>query len=172
MGEVYLAEDTRLHRRVAIKVLPASESTDEAARSRLLREARAAAMLDHPAICGIHEVGEAEGRAFIVMQYVEGETLAARLERKPLEVPETIAIIPRLAEALEEAHAHHLIHRDIKPQNLMMTARGQVKVLDFGLAKMMRAALSGAESTMAVTAKGSIVGTPLYMSPEQLRGEE
>src|SRR6185436_12356864 len=118
MGEVYLAEDTDLHRKVAIKLLPAEEARDESLRKRLLREARAAAMLDHPNICAIYEVGEDRGRSFIAMQYIEGETLAAHVQRKPLDAVAALAIAAQVADALDDAHAHHLIHRDIKPQNI------------------------------------------------------
>ena len=136
MGEVYLAEDLKLARKVAIKFLPPALMADEQARRRLLREARAVAALDHPNICTIYEVGEEAGRSFIVMQYIEGETLAERIKRERLELNEALAIAIQVAEALQEAHRHGIIHRDIKPQNLMLTARGQVKVLDFGLAKL------------------------------------
>ena len=131
MGEVYLAEDTRLDRKVAIKFLPAESIADEQAKRRLVREAKAAAALDHPNICSIYEVAEDDGRGFIVMQYVEGETLAARIQRKPLELRESLDIAMQIADALAEAHAHNIIHRDIKPQNIMLTARVQAKVLDF-----------------------------------------
>src|SRR5437660_384363 len=130
MGEVYLAEDTKLDRKVAIKLLPPEAVLDEKAKSRLIREARAAARLDHQNICSIHEVGEEDGRTFIVMQYVEGETLASRIHRKPLESKESLDIATQITDALAEAHAQNIIHRDIKPQNIMLTARGQVKVLD------------------------------------------
>jgi TolB-like protein/predicted Ser/Thr protein kinase len=175
MGEVYLAEDTLLGRQVAIKFLPAEAVADEQARKRLFREARAAALLDHPNICAVHEVGEEGGRSFIVMQYIEGETLAARIKRQPLEVKEALAIAAQVADALTEAHARGVIHRDLKPQNVMLSARGQVKVLDFGLAKMMReraVAESEAETASWKTETGAILGTPAYMSPEQVRGEE
>jgi serine/threonine protein kinase/Tfp pilus assembly protein PilF len=175
MGEVYLAEDTKLGRKVAIKLLPASAVADEQAKKRLLREARAAATLDHPNICTIHEVGEAEGQSFIVMQYVEGETLSASIKRQPLDVQAALIIAAQVAEALTEAHGHGIIHRDIKPQNIMLTARGQVKVLDFGLAKVMREKAiteSEAETASWATEAGAIVGTVPYMSPEQVKGEE
>src|SRR5262245_13108120 len=175
MGEVYLAEDTRLGRRVAIKLLPAQAGTDEQARKRLLREARAAAMLDHPNICAVYEVGEEEGHRFIVMQYVDGETLAARIKRQPLELSEALAVAVQIADALQEAHARGFVHRDIKPQNIMLTSRGQAKVLDFGLAKTMREAAvadSQAETVSLLTEAGQIIGTVLYMSPEQVKGEE
>ena len=173
MGEVYLADDTRLNRKVAIKFLPAASTSDERARKRLVREAQAAAALDHPNICAIHEVGEADGQTFIVMQYVEGETLAARIQRKPLDSKEALDIAVTLADALAEAHALGIIHRDIKPQNIMITARGQIKILDFGLAKMVTAGVidSEAETQSFLTQAGMIVGTVPYMSPEQVKGE-
>jgi serine/threonine protein kinase len=174
MGEVYLAEDTRLHRKVAIKFLPPDATADSRAKRRLVREAQAAAALDHPNICAIHEVGEIDGHAFIVMQYVEGETLAARIHRKPLEMKEALGFAVSMADALAEAHSRGVIHRDIKPQNVMITARGQVKILDFGLAKVVadRGVLDGeAETQSLLTEPGSIVGTVPYMSPEQAKGE-
>ena len=136
MGEVYLAEDTRLKRRVAIKFLPAELDANEQATGRLIREAQAAATLDHPNICAIYEVGECEGGRFIVMQYVEGETLAERNRRKSLDLRETLQAAVQVADALGEAHSRGIVHRDIKPQNIMITARGHVKLLDFGLAKV------------------------------------
>src|SRR5262245_29756364 len=137
MGEVYLAEDTQLNRRVAIKFLPPESTADDRAKKRLVREARAAAMLDHPNICAIYEVGE-EGRAFIVMQFVDGETLADCISGQPLALRQSLDIAIQIADALAEAHSHGITHRDIKPQNIMITARGQVKVLDFGLARVVR----------------------------------
>src|SRR5688572_21783724 len=173
MGEVYLADDTRLNRRVAIKLLPAELTGDERAKKRLMREAQAAAALDHPNICSIHEVGEAEGHTFIVMQYVEGETLADRIQRKPLALEEALDIAVDVADALAEAHACAIIHRDIKPQNIMITARGQIKILDFGLAKVVNAGVfdSEAETQSLLTQAGVIVGTVPYMSPEQVKGQ-
>jgi serine/threonine protein kinase/tetratricopeptide (TPR) repeat protein len=174
MGEVYLAEDTSpLDRKVAIKFLHLRPTADEHSQRRFIREAQAAAKLDHPNICAIHEVGRHGDTDFIVMQYVEGETLAARLERQPLEVCESLAIMTQVAEALAEAHAHHIIHRDIKPPNIMVTPRGQVKVLDFGLAKL--APVGGADSVVEVPSRlslpGLVIGTAPYMSPQQAKGE-
>src|SRR5437867_12426368 len=128
MGEVYLAQDTKLDRKVAIKFLPESLVADEQARKRLVREARAAAKLDHPNICAIHEVGEEDGRSFIVIQYVEGETLAKLIQRQLLGLREALDIVVQIADALAEAHSRGIIHRDIKPQNIVLGARGQVKV--------------------------------------------
>jgi len=170
MGEVYLAEDSTLSRKVAIKFLAADSAADEKAKGRLTREARAAAQLDHPNICGIHEVGEDRGLAFIVMQYVEGETLAARMRRKPLELDEALDVGVQLTDALTEAHSHGIIHRDIKPQNIMLTARGHVKVMDFGLAKLV-ADDAQPETESMLTGAGTVLGTVPYMSPEQVRGE-
>jgi serine/threonine-protein kinase len=174
MGEVYLAEDTNLHRKVAIKFLPAESIADEAAKKRLIREAQAAATLDHPNICAIHEVGEEDNHSFIVMQYIEGETLAKLIQRKPLDLRESLDIAVQVADALAEAHRHSIIHRDIKPQNIMITARGQVKVLDFGLARVVRERAlieSSVETESLLTEPGMIIGTVPYMSPEQVRGE-
>src|SRR3989454_8650121 len=172
MGEVYLAEDMRLGRRVAIKILPAETISDEHARKRLVREARAAATLDHPHICSVYEVGEANGRSFIAMQYIEGETLDLKLKQKPLELKESLAIASQIADALAEAHAHGIIHRDIKPSNIIITARGQAKVMDFGLARVIAGAVeSEAETQSLLTTPGTILGTVPYMSPEQVRDE-
>src|SRR6266581_3983152 len=113
MGEVYLAEDTQLARRVALKLLPTEIISDERARKRLVREARAAASLDHPNICSVYEVGEADGRSFIAMQYLEGESLDARIKRKPLDLKESLAIASQITDALAEAHSHGIVHRDI-----------------------------------------------------------
>src|SRR2546426_1436644 len=175
MGEVYLAEDMRLGRRVAIKILPAETISDEHARKRLVREARAAATLDHPHICSVYEVGEANGRSFIAMQYIEGETLDLKLKQKPLELKDSLAIASQVADALAEAHTHGIIHRDVKPSNIIITARGQAKVMDFGLAKVMQE--SGridteAETQTMLTAPDVILGTIPYMSPEQVKAEK
>src|SRR5882762_344973 len=174
MGEVYLAEDTKLNRKVAIKILPPDTTASEQANQRLLREARAAANLDHPNICAIHEVSEEDGRNFICMQFVEGETLEAKMKRSPLDLPEVLAIATQVADALTEAHARETVHRDIKPSNIMVTARGSVKVMDFGLAKQIKqldAVQSEAETEVFLSAAGAIIGTLPYMSPEQVRAE-
>ena len=135
MGEVFLAEDTRLERRVAVKMLPASVEADAVARERLRREALAAAGLDHPFICKVYEIGDADGRAFIVMEYVEGDTLHARSREALLPVRQVIDIAHELAQALDAAHRRGIVHRDLKPANVMLTPQGHVKVMDFGLAK-------------------------------------
>ncbi|HEY9232670.1 MAG TPA: serine/threonine-protein kinase [Blastocatellia bacterium] len=174
MGEVYLAEDTRLRRRVAIKFLPEIIGDDPQARRRFLREARAAAALDHPNICAIHEVNEEDGQPFIVMQYVAGETLAARLRRQPLAIIEALDFAIQIVGALAEAHAHYIIHRDIKPENIIINSRRQVKVLDFGLAKIVKPeepTPSFTDIQSFISAPGAVLGTAPYMSPEQARGE-
>ena len=174
MGEVYLAEDTKLGRRVAIKFLPEELVADQHARRRLVREAQAAARLDHPNICAIHEVGEEAGHGFIVMQYVEGETLATRIINKPLDLSECLEIAAQVADALAEAHSQGIIHRDVKPQNIMLNSRHQVKVMDFGLAEVIRDRSlvdNEAVTESLLTEPGAIAGTVPYMSPEQVRGE-
>jgi len=172
MGQVYLAEDASLRRRVAIKLLPQASSGDQQANKRLLREARAAATLDHPNICSIHEVGDEGDQTFIVMQYIEGETLDAIIKKKTLDLLEVLSIAAQVADALAEAHAHGIIHRDIKPSNIIVTPRGLAKVMDFGLAKIMAGAVeSEAETINLLTSPGTIIGTMAYMSPEQARGQ-
>src|SRR5438128_5677257 len=175
MGEVYLAQDTKLDRKVAIKFLPERLVADEQARKRLVREARAAAKLDHPNICSIYEVSEDDGRSFIVMQHVEGETLDSRMKRKSLDLSESLSLASQLADALAEARTHGSIHRDIKPSNIIITPRGQAKVMDFGLAKSL--STTGAIDTEAatqslLTTPGTVIGTVPYMSPEQVKGEQ
>lgn len=174
MGEVYLADDTQLGRRVAIKLLPAATTSDEHARRRLVREARAAATLDHPNICAVYEVGDADGRSFIVMQYLDGETLEARIRRQPLPIDEALTIGSQVADALVDAHGHGIVHRDIKPANIMLAARGQAKVMDFGLATVMPEAdalASQAATATGLSTPGALMGTLSYMSPEQVRGD-
>ena len=172
MGEVYLAEDTNLDIKVAIKFLPSYLEKDELAKKRLIREAKAAAQLDHPNICSIYEVAEKAGHSFIVMQYVVGETLASRIQRPPLAVGESLEVALQVADALVQAHSRGIIHRDIKPQNIMITQRGQVKVLDFGLAKLDAPGDGAAEAPTRslLSAPGVIIGTAPYMSPEQAKG--
>ena len=169
MGEVFLAEDTTLGRRVAIKMLPESSADSAPARQRLINEAKAIAALDHPGICAIHEVGEEDDRIFIVMQYIEGQSLADRIRQHALPPAEVVDIGIQAAQALEHAHAAGVIHRDIKPPNIMVTPRGQVKVLDFGLAMF---AAADALTVERLTIEGSTLGTPGFMSPEQLRGRD
>lgn len=174
MGEVYLAEDTQLRRKVAIKFLAAESTTDERAKSRLVREARAAATLDHPNICAIYEIGEERGHSFIVLQFIDGETLSARLKRGVPDLRASLAIARQIADALAEAHKRGIIHRDIKPENIMLTERNQVKVLDFGLAKVIRDydTQSDIETASDLSVPGMVMGTLPYMSPEQVCGEE
>jgi TolB-like protein len=165
MGVVYKAEDTRLHRRVALKLLPPELARDAGAKRRLFREARAISSLQHDNICTIHELGETDaGQLFICMDYYDGETLRERLERGRLETAEAIDVVIQLCAGLGEAHRHGIIHRDIKPANVMVTKNGVAKILDFGLAK--------AAGHSKVTKTGTTVGTAAYMSPEQVRGEE
>src|SRR5258705_5504293 len=174
MGEVSLAEDTKLNRRVAIKILPPDTIASEQANRRLVREARAAAKLDHPNICSMHEVGEEDGRSFLCMQYIEGETLEVRMKRKPLDLSESLSIATQVADALAEAHVRGTVHRAIKPANIMITARGAVKVMDFGLAKLIQSSeafRSEAETVALLSTPGAIIGTLPYMSPEQVGGE-
>ena len=171
MGEVYLAEDTVLSRKVAIKFLSAERLESDEARRRLMREARAAAALDHPNICSVFEIGSEAGRDFIAMQYVEGETLADRIARGPLDLPDALDVCAQVADALEAAHEQGVVHRDIKPQNIIVTPRGRVKVLDFGLAKHMLFVSADADTQTgesALTEAGVFSGTAPYMAPEQV----
>ncbi|MGI8918490.1 MAG: protein kinase domain-containing protein [Pyrinomonadaceae bacterium] len=174
MGEVYLALDTKLDRKVAIKVLHPDQLAEEHLKRRMLREAQAAAKLDHPNICAIYDVNEADAFTFIVMQYIEGESLADNMEREPLTVNAALAMVEQAAEGLAEAHANGIVHRDIKPHNMMLTPRGQLKLLDFGLAKQMRSSDSvdnEAATATLLSKPGLVIGTMPYMSPEQVQGE-
>src|SRR6476661_360363 len=181
MGEVYLAHDDRLNRDVAIKVLPADRSLDDAARQRFLREARAASALNHPNIITIYETDSHNGVAFIAMEYVKGSSLAEVLHERPLTDAEAIAYATQIADALAKAHAAGIVHRDLKPGNVMVTEDGLVKVLDFGLAKLetvAKGAMAGkasgpgsAETASLLSIAGTTLGTLSYMSPEQARGE-
>ena len=161
MGEVWLAEDTQLPRRVAVKLLPRHLASDPEAVERLLREARAAASVDHPNVVTVYEAGTLDGQPFLVMQRVEGDTLEKRLERGALPVGEAVTMVSAIADALAEVHALGIVHRDLKPSNIMLTPRGP-KVLDFGIAAV--------RGNAALTEAGYAVGTPLFMSPEQLQG--
>ena len=171
MGNVHLAEDTILQRRVALKLLSRSgaSAVDEERSQRFLREARLASALSHPNIAQIFEIGDAGEVSFIAMEYVEGETLRDRVAHGPLSASDVIDIALQLFDALEEAHGKGIVHRDLKSANVMLTSRGRVKVLDFGLAKRVGAEAAGAP-THINTAEGVIVGTVHYMSPEQAVG--
>src|SRR5712692_7996852 len=171
MGVVYKAEDTRLGRLVALKFLPEALSRDAHASERFEREARAASALNHPNICTIHEIDTHKGQQFIVMELLEGQTLADRIQGRPVETKKLLEWGLQAAEALDAAHAKGIVHRDIKPTNIHINDRGQVKVLDFGLAKLLRP-LSEAELTASLTQTKAVVGTLPYMAPEQLRSEE
>ena len=172
MGEVYRARDSRLHREVALKILPEATASEAAAEARFERESRAIASVNHPNICAVHDVGVDAGRRFLVMELLEGETLQERLLRGAFDIPDFLEHGAALADALHAAHARGVIHRDLKPANIFLTTHGHLKILDFGLAK---AADSADGQTRAadnlITAKGIAVGTAAYMSPEQIRGE-
>jgi Tol biopolymer transport system component/tRNA A-37 threonylcarbamoyl transferase component Bud32 len=178
MGEVYRSRDTRLDRTVAIKVLPVHLAQDSQLRERFEREGRAVSALNHPNICVLHDIGEEGGVGFLVMEYLDGETLASRIARGPMSVAEALRCAVEIAGALDAAHRRGIVHRDLKPGNVMLTRTG-AKLLDFGLAKMQtmaasRGASAAAEQTMTmtITAEGTIAGTFQYMPPEQLEGKE
>ena len=176
MGEVYKAKDARLERTVAIKVLPTQLSSSEEVRQRFEREAKTISQLSHPHICAIYDVGNQDGVEYLVMEYLEGETLAERLVKGPLPTEQTLRYGIEIAGALDKAHRQGIVHRDLKPANVMLTKSG-VKLLDFGLAKAVQPASSAATLTSlptegpALTAEGTILGTFQYMAPEQLEGK-
>jgi len=172
MGEVYRARDTKLNRDVAFKVLPDEFALDADRLSRFMREAQVLAALNHPNIAHIHGVEESNGIRALVLELVDGNTLADRIAHGPLSVDDALGIASQIAEALEAAHERGIIHRDLKPANIKLTADGQVKVLDFGLAKFAHSSnQSSAPATETLaTREGAIFGTPAYMSPEQARG--
>ena len=175
MGEVFLAQDTALDRKVAIKFLPEEMQKDATARMRLLREAKAAASLDHPFICKIYETGEIESKAYIVMEYIEGKDLRNKLDEGLLPLRDSLQMALEIAEALEEAHGKGIVHRDLKPANIMLTPQGHAKVMDFGLAKQIlpagEEAITKTLTQASLTEQGAMVGTLAYMSPEQAKGE-
>jgi serine/threonine protein kinase len=183
MGEVYKARDTRLDRIVAIKFLPSVLAPDAVALDRFRREARAASALNHPNICTVHDIGDHCGRPFFVMELLEGRSLHELIGGKSIPVPQLVVLAVQACDALKAAHAKRIIHRDVKPGNIFVTTNGQIKILDFGLAKLVEeshatattattAEIETVASSATRTALGKLMGTPAYLSPEQARGEE
>src|SRR5688500_7227987 len=174
MGEVWRAKDTRLDRTVAVKILPATLAQNQQFRMRFEREARSISQLNHPHICTIHDVGSENGTDYLVMELLEGESLAERLSRGPLPLADVLRYGIQIGEALDRAHRSGIVHRDLKPGNVMITKSG-AKLLDFGLARAAGAAQTAPDTPtehMPLTAEGTIIGTFQYMAPEQLAGDE
>src|SRR6266567_904939 len=178
MGEVYRARDTRLDRTVAIKILPTHHAGNAEAKQRFDREARAISSLSHPNICHLYDVGQQDGISYLVMEYLQGETLADRLRKGPLPLEQVLRVGAEICEGLEKAHRSGVVHRDPKPSNIMLTKTG-TKLMDFGLAKAATPAVAASSSSDALdtisrplTEQGTIVGTFQYMSPEQVEGKE
>src|SRR3989440_2082667 len=174
MGEVYLAEDTRLHRKVALKILPAEVASNQDRMRRFTQEAKAAAALNHPNIATIHEIGESDGVNFIVMEFIDGATLREKIHQEQTDLRKLLRYLQHVAEGLAKAHAAGIVHRDLKPDNIMITRDGHAKILDFGLAKLIeQRPIPGGDSSEVATAMlaqhstpGTVMGTVGYMSPE------